>query len=878
MNPDRWQQIAQLYHAALELEPDDCASFLDGACGNDGELRREVESLLRAHKQADGFIARQVEGVIAGMAAQEQTPWLVGHSMSHYQVLSLLGAGGMGEVYLAQDMSLGRKVALKLLPPAFTRDQERLRRFEREARSVSAINHPNIMTIYEIGVVGENHFIAAEFIDGQTLRERLRGGRLELSEALDLVIQTAGALSAAHEIGIVHRDIKPENVMVRRDGYVKVLDFGLAKLTETQSPPVDSQTSTMARLSTEPGVILGTVSYMSPEQARGLKVDHRTDIFSLGVMFYEMIAGRRPFEGETRSDVIVALLTAEPPPLRSIDPRAPVELERITEKCLAKDREARYQSAKELITELKTLQTAGQNGEAAARRIEAAEAPLAARRWPLIAAIAALLIVGFIWFVSWRRTPAVRPDEIKSLAVLPLENLSGDPAQEYFADGMTEALISNLTQVRALRVISRTSIMRFKGSRKSISEIARELNVDAVIEGSVRRSGGRVKITARLFRGVNETQLRSFDYERELADVLKLQSEVAREVADEIRTQVTAGERARLAAVDRVNPEAYEAYLLGRYHLRRQNEADLKLAIGHFERAIVLDASYAAAWAGLSVAWQQRGLWGATPFREVEMPARRAAFKALELDAGSAEGYNSLAVLKNQFDWDWSGSEHDFRRAIELDPGNAEAHNNFAILLMALGRHAEAINEVQIAERLDPVSAVIQSDFGRVLYRARKYEEAEPHFKRALDLDPLNYAVFGRLGDLYAEMGRYTDALASMEKAETLRSGSGRDRGYTARLARVYARMGRRNEALRLLKDLKRTTEPARFPKLFAAAAWAALGDKDEAFRLLFSAVEERGQALFTIKEDPPFESLHPDPRWKVLLRRMNFPEEQHSR
>jgi TolB-like protein/Tfp pilus assembly protein PilF len=574
------------------------------------------------------------------------------------------------------------------------------------------------------------------------------------------------------------------------------------------------------------------------------------------------------------SDVIAALLTAEPPPLRQLCAEAPAELERIVAKCLAKDRENRYRSAEELIAELKSLRTGSQaEGAVVSRRIEAMGAKFVSLRWPFVVAIAAVLIVGPVYFLVWRRAPAVQPEQINSLAVLPLENLSGDPAQEYFADGMTEALISNLTQVRALRVISRTSVMRFKGSRQPLIEIARELNVNAVIEGSVQREGGRVKITARLIRAADESLLRSLDYERELADVLKLQSDVAQAVTNEIRTQVTATERVRLASSRRVIPEAHEAYLLGRYHLRRQNEADLKLAISHFERAIGLDASYATAWAGLSAAWQQRGLWGATPFREVEMPARRAAVKALELDADSAEGYNSLAVLKNQFDWDWAGSEQGFRRAIELDPGNAEAHNNFAILLMVLGRHAEAISEIQIAERHDPVSAVIQSDFGRVLYRARKYEEAEPHFKRALDLDPLNYAVYGRLGDLYAEMGRYMDAIASLEKTEVLRSGSGSDRGYSARLAHVYARMGRRDEALRLLKDLKRTTEPARFPKLFAAAAWAALGDKDEAFRLLFSAVEARGQALFTIKEDPPFNSLHADPRWQDLLRRMNFPE-----
>src|SRR5262245_28281831 len=487
MKPERYQQVGQLYHAALELETDERASFLDGACGDDDELRREVESLLLAREQADGFIAGKVAGVVAEMAAQQRNPSLIGRSISHYQVLSLLGAGGMGEVYLAQDTNLGRKVALKLLPPAFTRDQERVRRFEREARSASALNHPNILTIYEVGVVGETHFIATEFIDGQTLRERLRGGRLELSEALDIGAQIANALSAAHEAGIVHRDIKPENVMVRRDRLVKVLDFGLAKLSEQrlveQSTVADGGIEDKAKVSTATGVVMGTVSYMSPEQARGQKVDRRTDIFSLGVVIYEMIAGRRPFEGATMSDVIAALLTAEPPPLRQHCAVATAELERVVGKCLAKDREARYQSAEELLAELNTLWPGSQEEKGAATRgTVGAGTRLALWRRPVIVAIAITLIVGLAWFLFWRRAPAVQPDQIKSLAVLPLENLSGDPAQEYFAYGMTDALIGDLAKIGALRVISRTSAMRYKGTKKPLPEIAGELNVDAVVE------------------------------------------------------------------------------------------------------------------------------------------------------------------------------------------------------------------------------------------------------------------------------------------------------------------------------------------------------------------------------------------------------------
>ncbi len=356
MTPEQYRRVGELYHAAMELAPEARVDFLAGACGGDDELRREVESLLQARQQADGFITGKVAGVVAEMAAQQQNLSLVGRSISHYQVLSLLGAGGMGEVYLAQDTSLGRKVALKLLPPAFTRNQERVRRFEREARAVSALNHPNILTIYEVGIVGETHFIATEFIDGQTLRERLRDGRLELSEALDLAIQTASALVAAHEAGIVHRDIKPENVMVRPDGLIKVLDFGLAKLAERQLPPTDPQASILAKLSTEPGVVMGTVSYMSPEQARGEKVDARADIFSLGVVFYEMTTGRAPFVGRTTGEMIAVILRDEPLPLTSHAPDAPPELERIVGKALRKNREERYQSANDLLVDLKQLQ------------------------------------------------------------------------------------------------------------------------------------------------------------------------------------------------------------------------------------------------------------------------------------------------------------------------------------------------------------------------------------------------------------------------------------------------------------------------------------------------------------------------------------------
>jgi eukaryotic-like serine/threonine-protein kinase len=891
MTLERWQQVKEMLYAALERTPEHRAAFLDDACQGDQALRGEVEALLASYQRAGSFFETPVIEVAAGLMADEPAGTLVGRSLSHFRVLSLLGAGGMGEVYLAEDTLLARKVALKLLPAHCTSDGARIRRFQQEARAASSLNHPNIVIVHQIGEVNGAHFIATEFIEGETLRDRLKRGPLKVSEALDVAAQVVAALAAAHGAGIVHRDIKPENVMVRPDGLAKVLDFGLAKLTErpAATAEVDSQAPTMAQLSTEPGMVMGTINYMSPEQARGLKVDHRTDIFSLGAMLYEMVAGRLPFEGKTPSDVLAAILTKEPEPFEERRSEIGPELAQVVMRCLAKEREERFQTTGELVAALRAatqrseqppLGEARQSSHSGATR-HPLRALLSSRPVWIASAFVVLVIAAVAY---WKLLPKAAIDPpIRSLAVLPLENLSGDPAQEYFADGMTEALISDLSQVRALRVISRTSVMRYKGSRKSLQEIAGDLDVDAVVEGSVQRDGGRVRITARLIHVSKDALLRSFGYDRELADVLKLQSEVARAIADEIRVQVTAEERARLGAARRVKPEAHEAYLFGHYHLQRLNEEDLKRSIGHFQRAIELDAEYAAAWAGLSTAWLQRGVFGAKSFREVEQPARKAAMKAIELDANSAEAHSSLADLKRRYDWDWAGAEQQFRHAIALDPGFVDAHQYFAHLLSALGRHSEANSEMQIAERLDPFSAAVQSHYGRILYRARNYAEAERRLKLALELDPRDYGAYSRLGDLYEQVGKYTDAIANLKKGDELRSGSGSGGRATVyikyRLIRVYARMGRREEALRMLKDLERTTEPLGFNKYSAATAWAELGDKDEAFRLLFSVVEERGHLnIYYLNVDPSLDSLHSDPRWKELLRRMNFPEELHSR
>ena len=667
--------------------------------------------------------------------AQNQAQSLVGRQIGPYKIHSLLGAGGMGEVYLAQDPRLDRIIALKILPAGLASDPARIQRFIREARAASGLKHPNVATIYEIGKSDEFHFIAMEYVEGRTLANKISGRPLPTAEIVDIGIQVADALDEAHRKGITHRDIKPANLMLTPREQVKILDFGLAKVTQPEGQPIGSDISTVMK--TETGVVMGTVQYMSPEQVLGKEVDHRTDIFSLGVVLYEMATGRLPFTGTNSSETMDRVLHGQPEAITRFNYDVPAELERIIRKCLEKDRERRYQSARDLLIDLKNLKRDSDSVAAAvaAESREKWRTVLMSPRTLGISVLAALMAGVAVYLLLFRDRFSPVLSDIKSVAVLPLENLSGDPAQEYFADGMTEALISNLAQIHALsRVISRTSVMRYKGSGKSLQEIAAELKVDAVIEGTVQRSGGRVRVTARLIPAATDSPSWTGNYERDLSDVLKLQSDVARAVADEIRIQVTPEERARLAAARSINPKAHEAYLLGRHHLRT-NEDDLRQAIGHFERAIQLAPDYAAAYAGLSNAWATRGVFGAKNHKEVMPLARDAAVKAVALDPQLPEAHVALVPVK-AYDWDWASAEQEITRALELDPNSAEAHRAYADLLMALERHAEAIREIARAEQLDPLSSNIQSRYGRVLYRARKYEEAVPHLQRAIDLDP----------------------------------------------------------------------------------------------------------------------------------------------
>ena len=801
----------------------------------------------------------------------------------------------MGEVYQARDTRLDRTVALKILPGAVAANKERMQRFVREAKAASALNHPHVATIYEIGTAEGVSFIAMEYVEGQSLAAKINKQPLTVKEIVEFGSQIADALDEAHNKGITHRDIKPANVMLNEREQVKVLDFGLAKITPLQNADFGFRNKKadntkpeihISQLS-ELGVVMGTVPYMSPEQALGRDVDHRSDIFSLGVVLYEMATGRLPFAGASSSETLDLILHAQPEAIARYNYHVPAELERIVRKCLEKERERRYQAARELLVDLKNLQrdsdakvvltvpvanldTAAvrQAEEATSRRIETAR--FALWRWPVVAALATVLMIGLVWFLVWRRAPAVQLGQIKSLAVLPLENLSGDTAQEYFADGMTDALIGGLAKIGALRVISRTSAMHYKGTKKSLPEIARELGVDAVIEGTVQRSGDRVFIRAQLIHAATDRLLWTETYERDLRDVLKLQSEVAQTIAHQIQTKVTPAEQSLLARHRSVNRKALDYYLQGRYlYLNKRTKENLEKANEFFQSAIKEDPACAQAYVGLADCYNQLGSvrFSALQPREARRRAEESAWKALELDSELAEAHVALGFAKH-YNWDWAAAEEEFKRAVELNPNYTDAHIRHAQYLMSRGRAEEAIAAANRARELDPFSLEISAQRGFVLENARRYPEAIEQLQSIIVMDPNNYSAHWYLGNIYAVNSQFEEAIAAAEKAAAL---SDRAPGSLGVLGMAYGLAGRKDEANKVLNELLELNRRRYVTPAAVTNVYIGLGNKDQAFAWLEKAFQERSYYLAHLKVSPTLDPLRSDPRFDDLLRRIGL-------
>ncbi len=908
--------------SVLDRAPEERGAFLDQACAGDEGLRREVESLIIAHNQASGFIETPAMEVDARVIASEAR-LAAGGMVNHYRIVELLGAGGMGEVYLAVDTRVGRKVALKVLSNVFTGDEARIRRFQQEARAASALNHPNIITIHEVGRTDSLHLIVTELIEGETLRERL-AKKLKLQESLDISIQIADALLAAHEAGIVHRDIKPENVMIRPDGYVKVLDFGLAKLIEqpVMGEAVDTQAVTKALVKTDAGTVMGTVAYMSPEQASGGAIDARSDLWSLGVVLYEMVAGQRPFDGKTPNHIIVSIIEEEPISLSRHAGGAPEELERIVTKALTKDCEERYQTAKDLLIDLRRLKkrleldaelkrvgaeaseakdeatndspahdagvgvaTTGGRAASAAGTLTAQPVTSAMSsveyivhgvgRHKTIAliALAALVIAAasVAYLTGFTGGLGAGGKAIESLAVLPLVNTAADPETEYLSDGITESLIKSLSQLPHMRVMSRNSVFRFRGRETDAQAAGRALGVQAVLTGRVTPRGDMLLISVELVDARDNTHLWGEQYNRKLTDLISLQNEITRDVSQKLGARLSGADERKLTKNYTENTEAYQAYLKGRYFWNKGIAPDYGKSRDYFQQAIEIDPTYALAYAGLADYYGFSSANGFLPPDENWRKAEAATNKALELDDTLAEAYNPLAAVKLYYRRDWRASEQAFKRGIELNPNFAEIRHHYGLRLVSFGRNEEALAEMGRAIELDPLSTRFNLNRARLLFFMREYDRAIDQFHKTLELDRNFAPAHEWLGNAYEQKGMYTEAVAAWSKALTLRG----EAEQAAILERAYAASGF-EQAVRALAQqrLERVQERTKRGEYVAAfeylTAYTRMGDKEQAFAWLAKVVEERNGFALEIEINPIYDSLRDDPRFQGLLRRMN--------
>jgi serine/threonine protein kinase/tetratricopeptide (TPR) repeat protein len=781
-------------------------------------------------------------------------PLSVGDKLGPYEIAGLIGAGGMGEVFRARDSRLNRDVALKVLPGHLAGDPQALARFDREAKAVAALSHPNILVLYDVGADANIHYVATELLEGETLRERIARGPLPWRKAAEIGAAIAEGLAAAHSKGVVHRDIKPANIFLTSDGRLKILDFGLAQVR--RPPTEDESTVTL----TEAGnrTVMGTIGYMSPEQVRGEESQAPSDIFSLGCVLYEMVSGRRAFSGKSANDTLAAILKDEPPALADSGEPVSPEFQRVIERCLAKSPPLRFHSAHDLAFALRSLSSSpGEHKSGPFARF--------GRRAVANSIAVVILILAAAGFYYWKTRAG---EGIESLAVLPFVNSSGSPDADYLSDGITESLMDSLSQLPKLKVMSHDAVFRYKGKNPDARAVGRELGVRAVLTGRIVQRGDNLSVSAELVDVAGNSHLWGEQYDRKVADALAVQRDIAAEISGKLRARLSNERKTRIAKRQTENPEAYQLYLKGRYYARKFDTENLNKGLDYFRQALALDPSYALAYQGIGSYYGLATDWLMPP-TEAGPKEEEADRKALEIDDSLIEAHVDLASEYFWYDFDWAAADRELRRAIELDSNYPQAHEVRGWYLTDLGRFDEGVNEGRRAQALDPLTLDITGVLGFDLYYAHRYDEAGTELRKCLDLEPRFWPAYYWLAQVYQQQGKFPEAIAALQKARSIED---RIAAPLAELAHAYAASGRTAEARQALEELLARSKTGHVSKYLIATVYAALGDKTEALTRLEQAYSERSWYLGFLKSDPELDSLRSEPRFQDLVRRMNFP------
>lgn len=876
MKPERPQQakkVFEIFQAAVELNEKDRITLLDCECAGDAELRSEVEALLASDERAEGFIESP--------ALEETLEWIPNNEASApimeavgpFKILNRLGSGGMGDVYLAEDSRLGRKVALKLLRPSLISDHQSRSRFIREARLASLLDHPNICTIHEVGEASGLLFIAMQYIEGETLKRMINDHPSSLDSLVSVSLQVGDALAAAHAQGIVHRDIKPSNIIITPRGQAKVLDFGLARPIKRQD--VDTEL-------TLDGVVMGTPTYMSPEQAQGERADHRSDIFSFGVVMYEMATGTAPFKAESLAEIVSAVINEPHTPAAELNRDVPLGLSGVIDRSLAKRPEDRYQSIHEIINDLR--QVAQDTGLIApfssdtfevssVRRQEARRGGFrewmasAVQRPVLLFGLVVILIALTILIYALQSRPA-SATRINSIAVLPFKPLVAGDRDEPLEMGMADSLITRLSNLTEINVRPISAVRKYANVDQDALAAGRQQKVDAVLDGQIQKAGDGIRVTVRLMRTDDGRPVWTSQFDEKMTNIFRVQDSISEKVASELALKLTAAEKKGLTRRHTENAEAYELYLKGRYHLNRQTDDGFLKGLEYFQEAVEKDPSFALAHVGVAEAYNDLAGYNVRRPNEMYPKAKSAILTALKLDDKLPEAHAVLAVIKLAYDWNWSGAEEEFKRAIEFSPTNSDAHQQYSFYLMCMGRFDEALAEAKRAEELDPVSLVKISSTGQVLVVARRYDDAIVQIRNALDMDPNLGFAYWLLGLAYLYKGDYDRAIPAFQKSIPL---SGDSPDEPASLAVAYAHSGKLTETRKILSELKQQSKRTYVSPSVFASLHLALGESDQAFAWFDKAFVDRDNMMILLKVEPMFDPFRSDPRFSKLLERVGF-------